>query len=158
VDELDANILPLYEKYNIKHDIFTFQFLGKLYLNMAEYDMVKSLYKNLKDENIEENQSFLDAVLEASMRTDDADMVYDAMTDFIKIKREPHKRLLGKLNNMLHMPDRLYVLLKEHFGWSGQMTQNIRKFEKPSFGDQYASKLSTPKGLTGKRYKLKKMS
>jgi len=76
VEELDANVLPLYEKFKIKHDIFTYQNLSKLYLNMTDYEMVKTLYKNLKAENIEPNQLYLNSVLEASLRTDDSDLVY----------------------------------------------------------------------------------
>lgn len=45
VDDLDANVLPLFSKYKIKHDIYTYQNLSKLYLNLAEYDLVKNLYR-----------------------------------------------------------------------------------------------------------------
>jgi len=48
VEELDANVLPLYEKYKIPHDIYTFQNLSKMYLNMSDYSMVKTLYKDFK--------------------------------------------------------------------------------------------------------------
>jgi hypothetical protein len=48
VEELDANVLPLYEKYKIKHDVFTFQHISKMYLNLREFDLVKNLYKKLK--------------------------------------------------------------------------------------------------------------
>ena len=119
VEELDANVLPLYQKYKINYDVYTFQHLGKMYLNLQEYSMVKSLYKNLKEEKLSPNQSYLNSVLEASVRTDDADIVYEALEDFIKIKREPHRRLINNLNNIKHIPDRLFVLLKENFGWSG---------------------------------------
>ena len=90
-----------------------------MYLNMADYEMVKMLYKNLKDEGITPNQLYLDTVLEASLRTDNADVIYDALNDFINIKREPHRRLVNKINSIHHIPDRLYVLMKENFGWSG---------------------------------------
>lgn len=119
VEELDSKVLPLYEKYKIKHDIYTFQNLSKMYLNLSDYEMVKTLYKSLKSENIQPNQFYLNTVLEASMRTDDADIVYNSLQDFLEIKREPHYRLVHKLNLMKHIPDRLYVLLKENFKKSG---------------------------------------
>ena len=62
---------------------------------------------------------YLNSVLESSMRTDDSDVIYDALKDFVAIKREPHRRLVNKLNNILHIPDRIYVILKTNFGYSG---------------------------------------
>ena len=48
MDELDAKLLPLYEKYNIKHDIYTYQYLSKMYLNLREFNLIKSLYMKIK--------------------------------------------------------------------------------------------------------------
>lgn len=62
---------------------------------------------------------FLNTVLEASIRTDDSDLIYNSLKDFIAIKQEPHVRLVNLLNNILHIPDRLFVLLRENFGFSG---------------------------------------
>ena len=55
VEELDSNILPLYEKHRIPHDIYTYQSLSKMYLNMGDYEMVKSLYKKMKGEKFGPN-------------------------------------------------------------------------------------------------------
>lgn len=112
VDELDANVLPLYEKHRIKHDVYTYQFLSKMYLNMREFDTVKNLYKTLKREGLTPNKMLLNGVLEASIRTGDTDLVYDSLKDFVAIKHEPHKRLVGKLANMKDLPDRLYMVLR----------------------------------------------
>ena len=49
------------------------------------------------------------------MRTDDVDVVYEGLTDFIAIKREPHRRIVSRINNMKKMPDRLFVLMRENF-------------------------------------------
>lgn len=65
-----------------------------MYLNLRDYDMVLNMYAKLKKEQIKPNQMYLDTVLEASMRIDNADVVHDALTDFIEIKREPHRRLI----------------------------------------------------------------
>jgi hypothetical protein len=94
-------------------------------------------------------------VLEASIRTDDTDLVFDSLNDFLNIKREPHRRLINKLNNIKHIPDRLYVLLKENFGYSGQMTRRTREFEKPKFRDFSESAAAKPKVNHGKRHKPK---
>ena len=133
VEELDANVLPLYDKHKITHDVYTYQHLSRMYLNLADYEMVINMYLRLKKENIKPNQMYLDSVLEASMRIDKSDIVYDALTDFLEIKRRPAGRLLYQLNVLKHMPDRLYVLLKENFATSGLMTKNLRQHEKPKF-------------------------
>ena len=62
---------------------------------------------------------YLESVLEASMRIDKSDVVYDVLSDFLEIQRKPHVGLLHTLNKIKHMPDRLYVLLKENFAISG---------------------------------------
>lgn len=156
VEELDANVLPLYDKFKIKHDIYTYQHLSKMYLNLADYDMVVNMYLRLKKERIRPNQMYLNTVLDASMRTDKSDIVYDVLKDFLDIKRKPHVGYLHNLNKIKHMPDRLYVLLKENFAISGQMTKNIRQHEKPKFREDADKLTATPKTHTGKRLKPKK--
>ena len=44
VEELDANVLPLYDKHKIRHDVYTYQHLSKLYCNLADYEMVLNMY------------------------------------------------------------------------------------------------------------------
>ena len=94
-------------------------------------------------------------MIQSAIRTDDADLVYDTLNDFIEIKREPHFRTLNTLNNMKHIPDRLFVLLHEHFGWSGQMTANVREFEKPTFRQKPKQNME-PEKIKGKRHKFNK--
>lgn len=89
------------------------------------------------------------------MRTNDADVIFDSLNDFIHIKREPHRRLINKLNNIKHIPDRIYVVLKEHFGWSGQMKRRTREFEKPTFREKN-NFVVREKTNNGKRIKPKK--
>ena len=79
--------------------------------------------------------------------------MYEALTDFIDIKREPHRRLVNQMNNLKHIPDRLYVILKENFGYSGQMTRKTREFEKPKFRQQ--TNETRPNFRYGKRHKPK---
>mmetsp|Transcript_14056 Transcript_14056/g.23876 ORF Transcript_14056/g.23876 Transcript_14056/m.23876 type:complete len:255 (-) Transcript_14056:272-1036(-) len=89
-EEIEAYVLPLYEKHKINYDVYTFQNLSKLYLNIGEYNMVKTLFRKLKDSGLTPNQHLLNSVVEAAMRTDDVDVVYEGMSDFLVIKREPH--------------------------------------------------------------------
>ena len=122
---------------------------------MSDHDMVKSIYKDMKGQGVKPNKQFLNSVVQSAIRTDDADIVYDSLNDFIAIGHEPHFRTLNTLNNMKHIPDRIYVLLHKNFGWSGQMTAPTRQFEKPTFR-QKPQKNMEPAKHTGKRYKPKK--
>jgi hypothetical protein len=58
-DELEAEVLPLFDKYRIKHDVYTFQHISKMYLNLREHDMVISLWDKLKALKIKPNSVVL---------------------------------------------------------------------------------------------------
>ena len=45
LDEIDSRVLQLYDKYKVPYDIYTYQNLSKMYLNLRDYDMVKKLYR-----------------------------------------------------------------------------------------------------------------
>jgi hypothetical protein len=49
--------------------------------------MVKNLYRKLQSQpELRPNKAFLNCSLEASIRSDDADIVYDSLIDFVEIK------------------------------------------------------------------------
>lgn len=50
-EQLEAEILPLYEKYRIKHDIYTYQNLSRLFVNLRELDTAMSLYQKMKNKD-----------------------------------------------------------------------------------------------------------
>ena len=115
-DDLDSTELPLYDKHRIKHDVYTYQHLGKMYLNLREFDTIKKLYKAMKTEKITPNKALANSFLEASMRTNDSDNILEGLQDFVDMKHEPHFRLKGTLANMKSLPDRIYIMMREHFG------------------------------------------
>ena len=119
--------------------------------------MVKNLYLDAKKgaEAIKPNKMLLNTVLQAAVRTDDADVVYESLQDFVAIGHEPHARTLATLTNMKHIPDRLYVLLKQNYGWSGQMRRRSRQFELPTFRDKPRQNME-PVRKKGKRFRPKK--
>ena len=43
--EIEHDVLPLYEKYRVPFDVFTFQNLSKMYLNMMEVDKVIEMWQ-----------------------------------------------------------------------------------------------------------------
>jgi hypothetical protein len=74
--ELESEILPLYDKYHIKHDVYTYQHLSKLFLNIRELKTVMMLYDRLKNEDgFKPNQSLLDIAFEASLRLNKSDLM-----------------------------------------------------------------------------------
>ncbi len=48
-------------------------------MHVRDFGMIKKLYKQIKAKGITPNQLYLDSVLECAMRTDDADIIYDAL-------------------------------------------------------------------------------
>jgi len=50
-EEMEAKVLPLYDKYRIPHDIYTFQNLAQLYLNIRDLNTVIKLYDKIKEES-----------------------------------------------------------------------------------------------------------
>jgi hypothetical protein len=68
-EELEAEVLPLYEKYRIKHDIYTYQNLSQMYLKLRDLDSVMALWDKLRErETFKPNQMMLNTVLEAAIR------------------------------------------------------------------------------------------
>lgn len=60
---------------------------------------------------------------------------------------------MNLLNNIKHIPDRLFVLLRENFGYSGQMTRRSRDFRMNEKSNLYTKE--RPKD--GKRLRIKKI-
>jgi pentatricopeptide repeat protein len=61
--------LPLYEKYRIKHDVYTYQNLSRMYLKLRDLDSVMALWDKMKErETFKPNQMILNTVLEAAIR------------------------------------------------------------------------------------------
>jgi pentatricopeptide repeat protein len=66
---LEAEVLPLYEKYKIKHDVYTYQHLIKMYLNLRDMDTLMALWDRMrKQEQFSPNDKILQNVLEAGIR------------------------------------------------------------------------------------------
>lgn len=48
-EQLEAEVLPLFDKYRMKQDVYTYQNLSKMYLMLRDIDTVMSLYDRLKE-------------------------------------------------------------------------------------------------------------
>jgi hypothetical protein len=107
---------------------------------LRELDKVVELYK--KSPGV--NKMLATSYLEAGMRMGEtgSDIICEALEKFIEIDHKPHPRVLKKLSNIKHIPDRLFVILRKNFGAEdGLMRLKTRQFEKPSFREK-------PEGLS----------
>lgn len=74
--------------------------------------------------------------LEAGMRMGETgtDVICEALEKFVEIGHVPHVRVMKKLSNIKHIPDRLFVILRKNFNQEfGLMRLKTRQFEKPTF-------------------------
>ncbi len=68
-EQLEADILPLYNKYRMKHDVYTYQNLIKMYLKLRDLDTIMVLWDKIRTkETFKPNQMVLNTVLEAAIR------------------------------------------------------------------------------------------
>ncbi len=115
-EDLEADVLPLFDKHRIKHDVYTYQNLSKMYLTLRDLDTVMSLWDKLrKNESFKPNQMLMQIVLEAAVRQKSSDRMVEVLEEYVAQKKEPPKFLLMKISHAKELPDRLYVLMKENF-------------------------------------------
>jgi hypothetical protein len=75
-EELEAKVLPLYDKYRINHDIYTYQHLSKLYLHTRELDTLMKLYDRITEkESFKPNKMMLDTFFEGALRLKNSDRI-----------------------------------------------------------------------------------
>jgi hypothetical protein len=125
---LESKVLPLYDKYNQNYYLESYKELSQMYLNLKRYDKVKNLFKKMKqDKSITPKQMYskdylinLNSVLEAGIKTYDYDLINDCLKEIIMLKAYPPNRLLKEIGEIVNMPDRLLMLLKTHFRFSGK--------------------------------------
>jgi hypothetical protein len=94
-EQLEADVLPLYEKHRVKHDVYTYQHLVKMYLNMRDLDTIMGLWdKLMKNERFAPNQKVLEVVLEAALRLKNSDRIVEVLEEYVEQKKEPPRFLL----------------------------------------------------------------
>ena len=117
--QVETDVLPLYDRYRIKHDVYTYQNLAKLYSSMREFSKVFDLYNKCKEEQIIVNKMLLVTTLDAAMREEQTNLIYKLLKDFVEIKQQPHARQLKILAGLKHLPDHLYMILRTEFNVEG---------------------------------------
>lgn len=94
-EELEHKVLPLFSKHRIKEDVFTYQTLAKLNLNLRELDKAIELCRKSPTVTVR----ILEVLLECGLRKekDGSDIICEALEKYVEIKRKPNKFLLKKL-------------------------------------------------------------
>jgi len=131
--QVEGAVLPLYEKYNIKPDPFTYQHLMEMYSEKREFKALLKVFENMKKANSTPTFFALNYYLDTAIRLEDTDMIVDALKEFKKINREPKRYYLVKLGNAQDMPDRVYLELiefKERFGFAKEGVKRSRPKDK----------------------------
>ena len=115
-EQLEAEVLPLYEKFKIKHDVYTYQNLTRMYLKLRDLDTIMVLWDKLRTkETFKVNQMMLNTVFEAAIRLKNSDRMVECLEEYVNQKKTPPKFLHQKISHAKELPDRLYVLMKENF-------------------------------------------
>jgi len=85
-EQLEAEVLPLYEKYKIKHDVYTYQHLIKMYLNIRDLDTLMALWDRMRaKEDFSPNQRILDNVLEGAIRQKSSDKMVEVLEEYVRL-------------------------------------------------------------------------
>lgn len=94
-EQLEAEVLPLYEKFKIKHDVYTYQNLTRMYLKLRDFDTIMVLWDKLRTkETFKPNQMMLNTVFEAAIRIKNSDRMVECLEEYVEQKKTPPKFLL----------------------------------------------------------------
>lgn len=94
-EQLEAEVLPLYEKFKIKHDVYTYQNLTRMYLKLRDFETIMVLWDKLRTkETFKPNQMMLNTVFEAAIRIKNSDRMVECLEEYVEQKKTPPKFLL----------------------------------------------------------------
>ena len=66
----------MYAKNRIKFDVYTYQNIAKMYLELRELDNVFDIMNKCREAKVKPKKILLNIVLEAALRKQDTDQVY----------------------------------------------------------------------------------
>ena len=85
----------MYDKFKIKHDVYTYQNLTRMYLKLRDLDTIMVLWDKLRTkETFKVNQMMLNTVFEAAIRLKNSDRMVECLEEYIQQKKTPPKFLL----------------------------------------------------------------
>lgn len=152
--EIHEKVLPLYEKYRIEPDIYTYQNLMQHYSDLNETGLVFQTYDKIKSLEIKPNRVIMQTYLLESMKSKDIDRLVDSLENYEGSEHLPPDRLIRRLSKIPNPPDRLFVALKSLPKQFGTYTEKHRTFE-PIGQVPRTNKLMRKGGLPGKKLRKK---
>jgi pentatricopeptide repeat protein len=129
LDLVEGLVVPLYEKFGIPMDNYTYEHIIRMLLDLREYLSVFNLYDKLKAKDLVPTNYILNSIVEAGIRANKVDFIVEGLQRFKEIKDTPEPRLLRLLSNLDEVPDRLYVEMKD---WVNYNTLAKRREFKPA--------------------------
>ena len=130
--EVHEKVLPLYEKYRIDPNLYTYQNLIQLYEDMGENGLVIETYERMIQLGIEPNHLIMRNYLLASIKVKHMDRIVDWLKWYKErdiFPPDPQIRVLSKIKNP---PDSLFIALKALPKRFGQYREEYRSFTPPS--------------------------
>ena len=74
----------MYEKFKIKHDVYTYQNLTRMYLKLRDLDTIMVLWDKLRTkETFKVNQMMLNTVFEAAIRLKNSDRMVECLEEYV---------------------------------------------------------------------------
>ena len=104
-------MLPLFEKYKIPYDKYTYQNLNEILNDSRDISRVFKLVEIQKKENIDFSFMSVNNYLECAIRALDKSRIVEALLLFKKIGRQPKNYHLKKLSQSKLLPDEIRNLL-----------------------------------------------
>eukprot|EP01017_Pseudomicrothorax_dubius_P039719 TRINITY_DN6127_c0_g1_i7.p1 TRINITY_DN6127_c0_g1~~TRINITY_DN6127_c0_g1_i7.p1 ORF type:complete len:302 (-),score=50.16 TRINITY_DN6127_c0_g1_i7:136-1041(-) len=132
VADVEGMVLPLYEKYGIALDQFTYEHLVDLYHAKRDFGPVFRLNDQLIAAGLTPSFNTLSNVLESAMRIANTDKIVEALQAFRKIGRQPKNIHLKRLGEGANMPDRVYLELMQFENKYGIIADKVYRTEKPN--------------------------
>lgn len=154
--EMEAKILPEFEKHRVKYDQNTYGELMRLFLTTRDLDKVLEIYRKYEADFEKPIYKCMKVFLEVAMRKKDANLIQEALERFDEHGLVPHPRVLKELNSVQHMPDEIYLLLRHKFPRYGLGLKRVRQFESDSFRPQAEGKRGLDRMTEHGKKRLKK--
>jgi pentatricopeptide repeat protein len=156
LEMVDGLVVPLFQKYDIKMNQFTYQHIFGMLIDLKKFDSIVKLYQQMINENIVPSQKILNILLESGMRINSSDMIVEALETITELKKEADPWLIRKLTSIKDLPDRIYAELKKNYLPYNFMTmERWKTFTPATFKNKDRTPIKSITRINNKRIKLK---
>lgn len=112
-NQAEGLVLPLYQQYGIKKNMYAYRHLIEMYAQLSDFKAVNSLWDSMKKEEIKPDMYILNRYLYTSIKTHDTDRAYEALASFQENKYVPLYSYLKKLHQTKDLPLRIWAMLQD---------------------------------------------